>query len=331
VYDQTKKTVAARCGNVPAGSRRPKALSGPSELWDTPLVMTLEECRRFYAEEIRLAGSVRSTRLLEAFARVPREKFLGPGPWRFRSMDLALGDCAYLSSEDADPRHVYHNVPIALDAARDLNNGQPGTLARWIDDLDVRPGDRVYHLGCGVGYYTAILAEVVGASGAVAASEVDEQLAARARECLAGYSNVTVHQGDGATIDPGVCDAMLINAGVTHPHPGWLERMRMGGRLLLPLTVPLAPNVGKGMMVKITREAAGYTARVVTFVAIYSCSSVRDAQLEALLGKAMASGAMFQLKSVRRDAHSPCDSCLVHADELCLSSAALAAGPAAGI
>lgn len=287
--------------------------------------MTLEECRRFYAEEIRLAGSVKSTALVEAFARVPREKFLGPGPWHFRSMDLALGDSAYLRSEDADPRHVYHNVPIALDTARDLNNGQPGTLARWIDELEVQPADRVYHLGCGVGYYTAILAEVVGAGGQVVASEVDAELAARARENLASYSHVIVHQGDGAAVDPGECDAMLINAGVTHPHPGWLERLRLGGRLLLPLTVPLAPNVGKGMMVKITREPAGLAARVATFVAIYSCSSVRDPQVEALLGKAMVSGALFQLKSVRRDVHDPCDSCLVHTGELCLSSAALAA------
>jgi protein-L-isoaspartate(D-aspartate) O-methyltransferase len=286
--------------------------------------MTLEECRRFYAEEIRLAASVKSAALVEAFARVPREKFLGPGPWRFRSMDMALGDSAYVSSEDADPRHVYHNVPIALDPARDLNNGQPGTLARWMDDLDLRQGDRVYHLGCGVGYYTAILAEVAGASGHVTASEVDGELAARAGANLAGYSNVTVLAGDGAALDPGECDAMLINAGVTHPHPAWLERLRLGGRLVLPLTVPLAANVGKGMMIKITRERAGFAARVITFVAIYSCSSVRDPQLEVLLGKAMTSGALFQLKSVRRDAHAPCESCLVHSSELCLSAAALA-------
>jgi len=100
--------------------------------------------------------------------------------------------------------------------------------------------------------------------------------------------------------------------------------LRLGGRLVLPLTVPLAANVGKGMMIKITREPAGFAARVITFVAIYSCSSVRDPQLEVLLGKAMTSGALFQLKSVRRDAHAPCESCLVHSSELCLSAAALA-------
>jgi hypothetical protein len=32
-------------------------------------------------------------------------------------------------------------------------------------------------------------------------------------------------------------------------------------------------------------------ARVVSFVAIYSCSSIRNPKLEPLLGKAMASGA----------------------------------------
>ena len=290
------------------------------ELWDTHTAMTLEECRRFYAEEIRLAGSVKSVTLVEAFALVPREKYLGPGPWRFPAMDMALGAAAYLSSEDADPRHVYHNVAIALDVSRELNNGQPGSLARWMDEMELRNGERVYHLGCGVGYYTAILAEVVGEKGRVVASEVDGELAARARENLAGYANVSMLQGDGAGVDPGECDAMLINAGVTHPHPGWLEHMAVGGRMIVPLTVPLGANLGKGMMVKIRREAAGYAARVVTFVAIYSCSSVRDPQLEVLLGKAMTSGMLFQLRSVRLDSHACGPSCLVHGGEICLSA-----------
>jgi protein-L-isoaspartate(D-aspartate) O-methyltransferase len=45
---------------------------------------------------------------------------------------------------------------VAPDRARDLNNGQPGTLARWMDALDLKTGERVYHLGCGVGYFTAM-------------------------------------------------------------------------------------------------------------------------------------------------------------------------------
>src|SRR5271169_997904 len=119
-------------------------------------MMTIEDCRRFYADEVRFSASPRSSALIEAFARVPREQYLGPPPWQIgspeqRAMSLAgLGSLKYIPTED--PRDVYHNVVISLDAARDLNNGQPSALARWIDALDLAPGDRVYHLGCGVGY-----------------------------------------------------------------------------------------------------------------------------------------------------------------------------------
>jgi hypothetical protein len=112
--------------------------------------VTLDDCKRFYAEEIRFSANVRSPSLVAAFERVPREKFLGPGPWRIASADLGLGGVAYTTTDSADPHHVYHNVPIALDTSRDLNNGQPGTLARWIDAIDLKLGDRVFHVGCGV-------------------------------------------------------------------------------------------------------------------------------------------------------------------------------------
>ena len=106
---------------------------------------------------------------------------MGPAPWQIASSDMAtmalmgLTGEAYLTTDN--PRDLYHNVLVALDPDRYLNNGQPSALARWIDALELRPGDRVYHLGCGVGYYTAIMAEMVGTGGRVAASEVDAGLA----------------------------------------------------------------------------------------------------------------------------------------------------------
>jgi hypothetical protein len=50
-------------------------------------VVGFEEYRRFYAEEIRLAPDLTSKALVEAFARVPRERFLGPPPWQIASPD----------------------------------------------------------------------------------------------------------------------------------------------------------------------------------------------------------------------------------------------------
>jgi len=44
-------------------------------------------------------------------------------------------------------------------------------------------GEHVVHIGAGVGYYTAILAKLVGAEGRVTAIEFDAELAARAK-CL---------------------------------------------------------------------------------------------------------------------------------------------------
>jgi hypothetical protein len=123
--------------------------------------MTLEECRRFFADEIRFTANIGSPELIDAFARVQREEFLGPGPWEIASADMrglsASGAMQMSYTPVDDPRHLYHNVMVVLDKAGDINNGQPSALARWIDALDLKAGDRAYHLGCGVGYHYATL------------------------------------------------------------------------------------------------------------------------------------------------------------------------------
>jgi protein-L-isoaspartate(D-aspartate) O-methyltransferase len=48
-------------------------------------VHDLQTARRRFAEELRVAANVRSLAVVEAFATVPRERFVGPGPWRIRS------------------------------------------------------------------------------------------------------------------------------------------------------------------------------------------------------------------------------------------------------
>jgi len=229
---------------------------------------------------------------------------------------------SYYATED--PRDLYHNLVVPLDISRDINNGQPSALGRWINAMDLKPGDRVYHLGCGVGYYTAIMAEVVGPKGSVVGIELHPQLAARAKENLSGYPNVTVQEGDGATFNPGECDAMLINAGTTHPHPLWLRSLRRNGRLIVPLTVAVTPTLGQGVMAKIVREWGGFSAEVITVLAIFSCTSARDPLLEPLMAKALTSGALIRLRSIRRDVHEPTNTCILHGNEVCVSSAELA-------
>jgi protein-L-isoaspartate(D-aspartate) O-methyltransferase len=288
--------------------------------------MTVDDCRRFYAQEMRFAANLSSPALIEAYARVPREKYLGPPPWNIGSADQRAlsftGKVTMLYIPTEDPRDLYHNVVVALDAAHDINNGQPSALARWIDSLDLKAGDRVCHIGCGVGYYTAIMAEVVGPGGSVLGIEVNEDLARRAEENLSEYSSVKVEATDGATFDPGAYDVMLVNAGVTHPQAIWLERLREQGRLVLPLTLAAMPTVGQGIMTKISRRGGLFSAEMVTPLAIYSCVGGRDPELEAQMRKALATGALLKLKSVRRDAHEPTDTCILHRSDVCVSCAA---------
>lgn len=101
--------------------------------------------RRFYAEEIQMAANLRSPAIVEALAAVEREQFLPPGPWTIRSeVDLKGGP---RTTPDADPRHVYHNIAIAIDPSRNLFNGSPALLAMAIDSLAIEPGARVLHWG----------------------------------------------------------------------------------------------------------------------------------------------------------------------------------------
>ncbi len=295
-------------------------------------MFSVEDCRAFYAQEIRFAAAVATPGIVEAYARVPREKFLGPAPWQVSSPDAralsmtGLRESGYVTVND--PRDLYHNVVVALDRAKDINNGQPSALARWIDALALQPGSRAFHLGCGVGYYTAIIAEVVGPRGSVIGLELQEDLAARAKENLASYANVTIHQGNGASFDPGPCDAILVNCGVTHPQPLWLERLRDRGRLVVPFTMAMNPQIGQGVMTKIVREPSGYSAAMVTPLAIFSAVSLRDPALEPLMLRALSTGGLLKLKSVRRDAHEPSDTCVLHGAEVCLSTAPLSSSAA---
>ncbi len=121
-----------------------------------------------------MLAHMQSTSLIAAFAHVPRERFAGPGPWTL------MAEGGSLVTEDADPRRLYQNVLIALDESKGINNGQPSLWAEFLDQLDLRAGASALHLGCGTGYYTAILAEIVGPGGRVTAVEIDEGMAARA-------------------------------------------------------------------------------------------------------------------------------------------------------
>ncbi|NYF50322.1 protein-L-isoaspartate O-methyltransferase family protein [Tunturiibacter gelidoferens] len=278
---------------------------------------TLEQLRRFYSEELRIVAGLESPDLVSAFARVPRERYLGAPPWKFSSGTSVKHSSYRTTSSVCD---VYHDVFVALESKKFLNNGQPSIIARLIAALKLSPGKRAFHCGCGTGYYTAIMAEVVGSRGSVVAAEIDSTLAEIAVTNLMDYDHVKVLNRDGADVDPVPCDAILINAGVTHPHPAWLDCLSEGGVLVLPLSVGRQLSVNDAMVLGITRRHNQFAAEILSIITIYSSPSMRDPILQSMLNDSFESHAMLRLKSVRKDHHDRTDTCIVHAPGFCLSA-----------
>ncbi len=277
----------------------------------------LDPVRREFAEKIRALAGLRSALLAEALATVRREDFLGPGPWQILRVSGTSG--GYEQTPDDDPRHLYDNVLVALDAGRFLNNGEPAALLRWLDELAPAPGERMLHVGCGVGYYTAIAAAAMP-GGNVVGVELEPRLAALARRNLARTPNATVVSGDGSTLAGGPFDAIFVNAGATEPLALWLDALANGGRLLVPLTVALPrPGLGAGHMLLITRRAGGFEARFTSAVGIFDCAGARTAAGDALLRAGYSRGGHERVKSLRRSAHDASSHCWLHAERFCLS------------
>jgi protein-L-isoaspartate(D-aspartate) O-methyltransferase len=288
--------------------------------------MDLTLRRRFFAEEIEAVAKLRSQTLVDALAAVPRERFLPPGPWTV----MAETDFTGMSpgktrqTPDADPARVYHNIGVAIDPDRQLFNGQPAALAPWIDALELAPGARVLHVGCGLGYYTAVMAACVGAGGRVVAFEADAALADTARRNLAPMPWVDVRADAAAEVSGETFDAILINAGVTHPLDAWLDALAPEGRMILPLTATGGPmgNIGKGLVFLVRRGADdSFSAGVTGFVAIFSAVGLRDETLNAFIGKLLMTGPQqwTAITRLRRDRHEPSLSCRLHGPSFCLS------------
>ena len=282
------------------------------------IMSAVTQRRANFAREVCSAGGVRSQALVRAFAAVPRENYLGRGPWRIlRPERLPNG---YETTPDDNPVHLCQNVLVAIDEPRWLNNGHPSTLARFLDFLEIQSGDRVLHVGCGVGYYTAIITEIVGTAGHVAAVEIEPNLAARARANLSSYSHVEVLQGDGGACDAGPRDVIFVNAGATHPQPLWLSRLAPGGRLLFPLTVsPGSGGIAGGYMLRVARTAGGHAAKCVSPVGIFSCEGAREQDVERRLHRAYGRGEHELVEELRLDTHALDSTCWLHEAGWCLS------------
>ena len=278
--------------------------------------------RLAYAKQILAAAQVNDQRLEQAFAQVPREDFLGPGPWMIPRW---FGE--YLPTPTADPVYLYIDNVVQIIAERQINNGQPSGHAKWIASASIKPGEHIVHIGTGTGYYTPIMSHLAAPLGKVTGIELDTGLATRAKENLSSYTNVRLVEGDGTTVQFGAADVIYVNAGVTRPADQWLDSLKEGGRLILPLTTnegfmgnDPAKVPSRGAMFRIERRGSEFLAQWISPIAIIPCESARDETSEAALAEAFKKrGAWLLVTRLYRHDDVAQDRCWLRASGWCLA------------
>jgi protein-L-isoaspartate(D-aspartate) O-methyltransferase len=270
--------------------------------------------RRAFAKQVLASVSVQDQRLEEAFTRVERERYLGPGPWPI------LRSAGYVFTTNADPVYLYCDVLVGIVPERDLNNGLPSYHAPLIASLVLGEGEHVVHVGAGTGYYTAIMAQLVGSTGRVTAIEFDPALAQRAKQNLSATANVQVLEGDGTQLPFDLADAIYVNAGATRPADNWLACLNDGGRLILPLTARKTLPAGTtgsiarhGAVFRVEGKGSEYLAKWISAVGVYPCEGGRDDVSEAALNAALQKGGWDKVTRLYRTDDIPEHRCWLRA------------------
>jgi protein-L-isoaspartate(D-aspartate) O-methyltransferase len=159
-------------------------------------------------------------RVLRAMAKVPRHEFV---PFEVKP-------------------YAYLNRPLPIGFDKTIS--QPLMVAVMTDLLELRPDDVVLEIGTGLGYQSAVLAEL---AGRVYSVEIIEELAQRAVQRLKreGYANIDVRVGNGYFGWPehAPFDKVIVTAAPDLIPPPLINQLKAGGRMVIPVGLPDAQQL----------------------------------------------------------------------------------------
>jgi protein-L-isoaspartate(D-aspartate) O-methyltransferase len=154
-------------------------------------------------------------RVLKAMVKVPRHEFV----------PIEVQPYAYLNRP----------LPIGFDKTI----SQPLMVAVMTDLLDVKPDDVVLEIGTGLGYQSAVLAEL---ADRVYTVEIIDELAQPAVQRLKreGYTNVEVRVGNGYFGWPehAPFDKVIVTAAPDLIPPPLINQLKAGGKMVIPVGLP---------------------------------------------------------------------------------------------
>lgn len=170
--------------------------------------MNIEQARFNMIEQQIRTWEVLDPQVLDLLFEVKREAFVPPG-----QRELAFADL---------------EIPLAHGEAM----MQPKVEARILQELAIRPDEKVYEVGTGSGYLTALLAR---RSRHVTSAEIHADLGERAAENLraAAIHNVTLVQGDSARapLAESAFDVIVLTGSTPILPQAFLDRLTPTGRL----------------------------------------------------------------------------------------------------
>lgn len=204
-------------------------------------MMDFETARLNMVESQIRPNGITDYRIIAAMRALPRHEFV----------PQALQNLAYMDE----------NLPLTgpNEGGRRRYLMEPMTFARLVQMAEITPRSLVLDVGCGMGYSTAVLAQL---AESVVALEEDEGLAERASEALSlqnivNGAVVTGRLRDGYAAE-GPYDAIVLEGAVAEVPQALLDQLREGGRLVAV--------VGMGRMGRatvMTRNNGAISARAV--------------------------------------------------------------------
>jgi protein-L-isoaspartate(D-aspartate) O-methyltransferase len=171
-------------------------------------------------DSVPLGKAALDRRVMEALAKVPRHEFV---PLELQSV-------------------AYHDGPLPIGFGKTIS--QPFIVAVMTDLLDLRPSDIVLEIGTGLGYQTAVLAQL---AQRVFSVELIEELAVQARRRLAqqAYTNIKIRVGNGCAGWPEQApfDRIIVTAAPELIPVALLDQLAPGGRMVVPAGLPDAQQL----------------------------------------------------------------------------------------
>ena len=201
---------------------------------------------RRFAERVVGAAEVldeeTETVLLQAFASVPRDKFV----------------------DSAFDAQAYQDTALPIGFGQTIS--KPSTVARMLGLVGLRPGMRVLEVGCGSGYCSAVMAS---AGAQVFAVEYVGLLAQKTRRLLdsLNFQKILIRRGDGRRgwLEHAPYDAIIVSAAFSSIDPELVRQLvNPGGRMVAPL------GDGRGQVLTLWEASGGgvtmYQLEPCTFV-----------------------------------------------------------------